>query len=38
MVTVMPIVSVDYTRITVLTVIAVKVVAIVRDSVAKYFR
>jgi len=34
----MPIVSVDYTHITVLTAVAVKIVAIVGDSVAKYFR
>jgi len=38
MLRIMPIVSVDYTRVTVLTVVAVGVVAIVGDSVAKYFR
>jgi len=38
MVTILPDVPVEDTRITVLTVVAVKVVAIVGDSVAKYFR
>jgi len=38
MVTIMLVVPVDYTRITVLTVVAVELVAVVVDSVAKGVR